>query len=199
MDLSVVDKDQSIGTKTTRLDKWSHPLLEHDTISAEYSWLCLFSAWSRVDYPSKAKSSFTADSHQNFAMSFQLVDVNTGVELTPHQVQYYSHGSVGFKPFKALNILYFISENTLTFFFFCRRRLCGCIITKRARRWCLWLNLIARICTSLSWTPRSGNQSLILFRARIPSPSLLGMRPWKILFCGMWWVSVQSLGWRGIC
>ncbi|KAI3370460.1 hypothetical protein L3Q82_025225 [Scortum barcoo] len=56
MDLSVVDKDQSIGTKT-----------------------------SRVDYPSKAKSPFTADSHQNFAMSFQLVDVNTGVELTPHQ------------------------------------------------------------------------------------------------------------------
>ncbi|KAJ8361289.1 hypothetical protein SKAU_G00178140 [Synaphobranchus kaupii] len=56
MDLSVVDKDQSIGTKTTR-----------------------------VDYPSKAKTSFTADSHQNFAMSFQLVDVNTGVELTPHQ------------------------------------------------------------------------------------------------------------------
>ncbi|CAB1314709.1 unnamed protein product [Coregonus sp. 'balchen'] len=29
--------------------------------------------------------SFTADSHQNFAMTFQLVDVNTGVELTPHQ------------------------------------------------------------------------------------------------------------------
>ncbi|XP_065811399.1 dolichyl-diphosphooligosaccharide--protein glycosyltransferase subunit 2 isoform X1 [Labrus bergylta] len=56
MDLSVVDKDQSIGTKT-----------------------------SRVDYPSKAKASFTADGHQNFAMSFQLVDVNTGVELTPHQ------------------------------------------------------------------------------------------------------------------
>ncbi|KAM8917432.1 dolichyl-diphosphooligosaccharide--protein glycosyltransferase subunit 2 isoform 2-T2 [Spinachia spinachia] len=56
MDLSVVDKDQSIGTKTTR-----------------------------VDYPSKGKSSFTADSHQNFAMSFQLVDTNTGVELTPHQ------------------------------------------------------------------------------------------------------------------
>uniref|UniRef100_A0A672YWF1 Dolichyl-diphosphooligosaccharide--protein glycosyltransferase subunit 2 n=1 Tax=Sphaeramia orbicularis TaxID=375764 RepID=A0A672YWF1_9TELE len=57
MDLAVVDKDQSIGTKTT----------------------------TRVDYPSKAKSSFTADSHLNFAMSFQLVDVNTGVELTPHQ------------------------------------------------------------------------------------------------------------------
>ncbi|XP_061076635.1 dolichyl-diphosphooligosaccharide--protein glycosyltransferase subunit 2 isoform X2 [Conger conger] len=56
MDLSVVDKDQSIGTKTTR-----------------------------VDYPSKAKSPFTADSHQNFAMSFQLVDVNSGVELIPHQ------------------------------------------------------------------------------------------------------------------
>lgn len=56
MDLSVVDKDQSIGTKTTR-----------------------------VEYPSKAKTPFTADSHQNFAMSFQLVDINTGVELTPHQ------------------------------------------------------------------------------------------------------------------
>ncbi|XP_057702010.1 dolichyl-diphosphooligosaccharide--protein glycosyltransferase subunit 2 isoform X2 [Corythoichthys intestinalis] len=56
MDLSVVDKDQSIGTKTTR-----------------------------VEYPAKAKSSFTADSHQNFAMAFQLVDANTGVELTPHQ------------------------------------------------------------------------------------------------------------------
>ncbi|XP_061147058.1 dolichyl-diphosphooligosaccharide--protein glycosyltransferase subunit 2 isoform X1 [Syngnathus typhle] len=56
MDLSVVDKDQSIGTKTTR-----------------------------VPYPSKAKSSFTADSHQNFAMGFQLVDANTGMELTPHQ------------------------------------------------------------------------------------------------------------------
>ncbi|XP_056294230.1 dolichyl-diphosphooligosaccharide--protein glycosyltransferase subunit 2 isoform X1 [Pseudoliparis swirei] len=56
MDLSVVDKDQSIGTKT-----------------------------SRVDYPSKGKSSFTADGHQNFAMAFQLVDINTGVELTPHQ------------------------------------------------------------------------------------------------------------------
>ncbi|XP_062319915.1 dolichyl-diphosphooligosaccharide--protein glycosyltransferase subunit 2 isoform X2 [Osmerus eperlanus] len=56
MDLSVVDKDQSIGTKTTR-----------------------------VEYPFKAKTSFTADGHQNFAMSFQLVDVNTGVELTPHQ------------------------------------------------------------------------------------------------------------------
>lgn len=49
-------------------------------------WMLLSSKWSRVDYPSKAKSSFTADSHQNFAMSFQLVDVNTGVELTPHQV-----------------------------------------------------------------------------------------------------------------
>uniref|UniRef100_A0AAV2M607 Dolichyl-diphosphooligosaccharide--protein glycosyltransferase subunit 2 n=1 Tax=Knipowitschia caucasica TaxID=637954 RepID=A0AAV2M607_KNICA len=56
MDLSVVDKDQSIGSKTTR-----------------------------VDYPSKSKTPFTADSHQNFAMSFQLVDTNTGVELTPHQ------------------------------------------------------------------------------------------------------------------
>uniref|UniRef100_A0A3P9PVL9 Dolichyl-diphosphooligosaccharide--protein glycosyltransferase subunit 2 n=1 Tax=Poecilia reticulata TaxID=8081 RepID=A0A3P9PVL9_POERE len=56
MDLSVVDKDQSIGTKTTR-----------------------------VQYPSKAKSPFTADSHQNFAMSFQLVDVNNEQELTPHQ------------------------------------------------------------------------------------------------------------------
>ncbi|XP_066528873.1 dolichyl-diphosphooligosaccharide--protein glycosyltransferase subunit 2 isoform X2 [Hoplias malabaricus] len=56
MDLSVVDKDQSIGTKTTR-----------------------------VDYPTKAKASFIADSHQNFAMTFQLVDETTGEELTPHQ------------------------------------------------------------------------------------------------------------------
>lgn len=40
----------------------------------------------RVDFPSKAKTPYTADSHQNFAMSFQLVDVNSGVELTPHQV-----------------------------------------------------------------------------------------------------------------
>ncbi|KAM9361207.1 dolichyl-diphosphooligosaccharide--protein glycosyltransferase subunit 2 [Symphorus nematophorus] len=58
MDLSEVEKDQSIGTKTRR---------------------------ETQEYPSKAKNSFTADSHQNFAMSFQLVDVNTGVELTPHQ------------------------------------------------------------------------------------------------------------------
>uniref|UniRef100_A0A8C8EW18 Dolichyl-diphosphooligosaccharide--protein glycosyltransferase subunit 2 n=1 Tax=Oncorhynchus tshawytscha TaxID=74940 RepID=A0A8C8EW18_ONCTS len=49
MDLSVVDKDQSIGTKTSRLGRKAH------------------------------------DSHQNFAMTFQLVDVNNGVELTPHQ------------------------------------------------------------------------------------------------------------------
>lgn len=56
MDLSVVDKDQSIGTKTTR-----------------------------VEYPSKAKTPFTADSHQNVAISFQLVDINSRVELTPHQ------------------------------------------------------------------------------------------------------------------
>lgn len=27
-----------------------------------------------------------ADSHQNFVMTFQLVDEITGVELTPHQV-----------------------------------------------------------------------------------------------------------------
>ncbi|XP_058647544.1 dolichyl-diphosphooligosaccharide--protein glycosyltransferase subunit 2 isoform X1 [Onychostoma macrolepis] len=56
MDLSVVDKDQSIGPKTTR-----------------------------VEYPTKAKASFMADSHQNFAMTFQLADETTGVELTPHQ------------------------------------------------------------------------------------------------------------------
>ncbi|KAF4093891.1 hypothetical protein AMELA_G00006710 [Ameiurus melas] len=56
MDLSVVDKDQSIGAKTTR-----------------------------VEYPNKAKTSFLADSHQNFAMTFQLVDEATGLELTPHQ------------------------------------------------------------------------------------------------------------------
>ncbi|XP_044520245.1 dolichyl-diphosphooligosaccharide--protein glycosyltransferase subunit 2 isoform X1 [Gracilinanus agilis] len=56
VDLSTVDKDQSIAPKTTR-----------------------------VTYPAKGKGSFTVDSHQNFALSFQLVDVNTGAELTPHQ------------------------------------------------------------------------------------------------------------------
>ncbi|KAM3923953.1 dolichyl-diphosphooligosaccharide--protein glycosyltransferase subunit 2 isoform 2-T2 [Leptodactylus fuscus] len=56
VDLSIVDKDQSISPKTTR-----------------------------VTFPSKAKGSFTADSHQNFALSFQLTDVNTGASLTPHQ------------------------------------------------------------------------------------------------------------------
>ncbi|KAJ7406493.1 Dolichyl-diphosphooligosaccharide--protein glycosyltransferase subunit 2 [Willisornis vidua] len=56
VDLSTVDKDQSIAPKTTR-----------------------------VAYPAKAKGSFTADSHQNFALSFQLIDVNSGAELTPHQ------------------------------------------------------------------------------------------------------------------
>lgn len=56
MDLSVVDKDQSIGPKTTR-----------------------------VEHPNKAKVSFMADSHQNFALTFQLIDETTGVELTPHQ------------------------------------------------------------------------------------------------------------------
>ncbi|XP_068919650.1 dolichyl-diphosphooligosaccharide--protein glycosyltransferase subunit 2 isoform X5 [Petaurus breviceps papuanus] len=56
VDLSTVDKDQSIAPKTTR-----------------------------VAYPAKGKGSFTVDSHQNFALSFQLVDVNTGAELTPHQ------------------------------------------------------------------------------------------------------------------
>uniref|UniRef100_A0A8C7R336 Dolichyl-diphosphooligosaccharide--protein glycosyltransferase subunit 2 n=1 Tax=Oncorhynchus mykiss TaxID=8022 RepID=A0A8C7R336_ONCMY len=52
MDLSVVDKDQSIGTKTSRLGRKAHGPTHY---------------------------------HQNFAMTFQLVDVNTGVELTPHQ------------------------------------------------------------------------------------------------------------------
>ncbi|XP_075757425.1 dolichyl-diphosphooligosaccharide--protein glycosyltransferase subunit 2 isoform X1 [Pelodiscus sinensis] len=56
VDLSTVDKDQSIAPKTTR-----------------------------VAYPTKAKGSLTADSHQNFALSFQLVDVNSGAELIPHQ------------------------------------------------------------------------------------------------------------------
>uniref|UniRef100_A0A4W3J5X8 Dolichyl-diphosphooligosaccharide--protein glycosyltransferase subunit 2 n=1 Tax=Callorhinchus milii TaxID=7868 RepID=A0A4W3J5X8_CALMI len=56
VDLSVVDKDQSIAPKTTR-----------------------------VIYPLKVKGILTADSHQNIALSFQLADVNTGAELTPHQ------------------------------------------------------------------------------------------------------------------
>ncbi|XP_075033736.1 dolichyl-diphosphooligosaccharide--protein glycosyltransferase subunit 2 isoform X1 [Mixophyes fleayi] len=56
VDLSIVDKDQSISPKT-----------------------------ARVVFPSKAKGPFAADSHQNFALSFQLTDVNTGTNLTPHQ------------------------------------------------------------------------------------------------------------------
>nr|XP_005990458.2 PREDICTED: dolichyl-diphosphooligosaccharide--protein glycosyltransferase subunit 2 isoform X2 [Latimeria chalumnae] len=56
VDLSTVDKDQSIAPKVIR-----------------------------VEYPSKAKGTFTVDGHQNFALTFQLVDVNMGVELTPHQ------------------------------------------------------------------------------------------------------------------
>ncbi|XP_040186474.1 dolichyl-diphosphooligosaccharide--protein glycosyltransferase subunit 2 isoform X2 [Rana temporaria] len=56
VDLSVVDKDQSISPKT-----------------------------SRVLFPSKAKGPLTADGHQNFALSFLLADVNTGASLTPHQ------------------------------------------------------------------------------------------------------------------
>ncbi|KAK6479475.1 dolichyl-diphosphooligosaccharide--protein glycosyltransferase subunit 2-like isoform X5 [Huso huso] len=56
VDLSIVDKDQSIGPKSTK-----------------------------VEYPSKANGPLIADSHQNLALSFQLVDENTGVELTPHQ------------------------------------------------------------------------------------------------------------------
>uniref|UniRef100_A0A6I8NMG8 Dolichyl-diphosphooligosaccharide--protein glycosyltransferase subunit 2 n=1 Tax=Ornithorhynchus anatinus TaxID=9258 RepID=A0A6I8NMG8_ORNAN len=56
VDLSTVDKDQSIAPKTTR-----------------------------VAHPAKAKGSFVADGHQNFALSFQLVDRNGGAELTPHQ------------------------------------------------------------------------------------------------------------------
>ncbi|MEE6528653.1 hypothetical protein FKM82_031247, partial [Ascaphus truei] len=39
----------------------------------------------RVVFPSKAKGPFTTDGHQNFALSFQLTDVNTGAGLTPHQ------------------------------------------------------------------------------------------------------------------
>lgn len=61
-----------------------------------------------MDYPSKAKSSFTADSHQNFAMSFQLVDVNTGVELTPHQVQWIIRTASVITSFNTLSL---ISEN----------------------------------------------------------------------------------------
>uniref|UniRef100_A0A4W5QX48 Dolichyl-diphosphooligosaccharide--protein glycosyltransferase subunit 2 n=1 Tax=Hucho hucho TaxID=62062 RepID=A0A4W5QX48_9TELE len=94
MDLSVVDKDQSIGTKT-----------------------------SRVDYPFKAKGSFTADSHQNFAMTFQLVDVNTGVELTPHQVF----------SFSCVNILMFLLS-------FCQH----CIVLHLLRVFCFSFQTFVR-------------------------------------------------------
>lgn len=48
---------------------------------------CCIHVSFRVTYPAKAKGTFIADSHQNFALFFQLVDVNTGAELTPHQVR----------------------------------------------------------------------------------------------------------------
>lgn len=50
-------------------------------------WRLTLYASFRVTYPAKAKGTFIADSHQNFALFFQLVDVNTGAELTPHQVR----------------------------------------------------------------------------------------------------------------
>ncbi|XP_032897560.1 dolichyl-diphosphooligosaccharide--protein glycosyltransferase subunit 2 isoform X1 [Amblyraja radiata] len=56
VDVSIVDKDQTIAPKTTR-----------------------------VIYPHQAKGVITADGHQSFALSFTLVDVNTGFQLTPHQ------------------------------------------------------------------------------------------------------------------
>ncbi|EHB05437.1 Dolichyl-diphosphooligosaccharide--protein glycosyltransferase subunit 2 [Heterocephalus glaber] len=77
VDLSTVDKDQSIAPKTTR-----------------------------VTYPAKAKGTFIADSHQNFALFFQLVDVNTGAELTPHQVRKKPNSSLGWKHECTLEVTY---------------------------------------------------------------------------------------------
>lgn len=59
----------------------------------------------RVTYPAKAKGTFIADSHQNFALFFQLVDVNTGAELTPHQVRKERRHSLGLKQYSALTLL----------------------------------------------------------------------------------------------
>ncbi|KAJ1124011.1 hypothetical protein NDU88_002475 [Pleurodeles waltl] len=56
VELSIVDKDQSIAPKM-----------------------------AKVTYPSKAKGALTTDSHQNLALSFQLTDVNTGADVSPHQ------------------------------------------------------------------------------------------------------------------
>ncbi|KAJ1096510.1 hypothetical protein NDU88_001649 [Pleurodeles waltl] len=56
LELFIVDKDQSIAPKM-----------------------------AKVTYPSKAKGALTADSHQNLALSFQLRDVNTGADVSPHQ------------------------------------------------------------------------------------------------------------------
>ncbi|TRY82611.1 hypothetical protein DNTS_032564 [Danionella cerebrum] len=57
----------------------------HVELKVKVSTRVAISNMDLVEYPSKAKSSFMADSHQNFAMTFQLVDEATGVELTPHQ------------------------------------------------------------------------------------------------------------------
>lgn len=62
----------------------------------------------RVTYPAKAKGTFIADSHQNFALFFQLVDVNTGAELTPHQVRKKCRPFFGLKPECSLEVLMWI-------------------------------------------------------------------------------------------
>ncbi|XP_032817527.1 dolichyl-diphosphooligosaccharide--protein glycosyltransferase subunit 2 isoform X1 [Petromyzon marinus] len=57
VEIAIVDKDQSITTKTTS-----------------------------VAYPHKATTTFTADGHQNFVLTFQLIDLHSGADLSPHQV-----------------------------------------------------------------------------------------------------------------
>lgn len=62
-------------------------LFEHQAYSGKITSVLFGFFLPRVAYPAKAKGSFTADSHQNFALSFQLIDVNSGAELIPHQVR----------------------------------------------------------------------------------------------------------------
>uniref|UniRef100_UPI00358F6FD9 dolichyl-diphosphooligosaccharide--protein glycosyltransferase subunit 2 isoform X3 n=1 Tax=Myxine glutinosa TaxID=7769 RepID=UPI00358F6FD9 len=56
MEVSTLDKDQSMSAKITQ-----------------------------VPYPSKAPSTFTADGHQKLALSFKIVDKHSGDMLTPQQ------------------------------------------------------------------------------------------------------------------
>lgn len=86
---SVLPQQKSVNNGRGRIGQGSevcvlYPVLE---ICRSSQKIYCINVSFRVTYPAKAKGTFVADSHQNFALFFQLVDVNTGAELTPHQVR----------------------------------------------------------------------------------------------------------------